>query len=161
MGIEIVFNILVGLGIVFYLANALRLPTTDKPADVLGAGGFPIILGILGLIVLAMITMRVLKEKSEIHIPMLELHSVDGRMLAINVILLAAYIGLIDVIGFILSTLIYLVACPLSIGYRKAGVLTIFSVVATTILVVVFGVFFFVPLPRGINFFREFSYMIY
>ena len=161
MTIEIVFNILVGLGIVFYLANALQFPTTDNPADVLGAGGFPIIVGILGLIVLAMVTIRVVKEKHKIHIPMLELHTVDGRMLVTNVILLAAYVGLLDIVGFILSTLVYLVACPLSIGYRKPGLLCIFSVLTTTVLVGVFGVLFYVPLPRGMEIFRELSYMIY
>ena len=161
MAIEIVFNILVGLGIVFYLTQALQLPATDNPADVLGAGGFPIIIGILGLIVLAMITIRVVKEKHKIHIPMLELHTIDGRMLIINVMLLAAYVGLLDVVGFILSTLVYLVICPLSIGYRKPALLCAFSAITTAVLVGVFGILFYVPLPRGIEFFRELSYMIY
>ena len=74
---------------------------------------------------------------------------------------LAASRSQLDIVGFILSTLVYLVACPLSIGYRKPGLLCIFSVLTTTVLVGVFGVLFYVPLPRGMEIFRELSYMIY
>lgn len=161
MVIEIVFNILIGLVILFYLVQALQLPSSDNPADVLGASGFPITISILGLIVLLMITFRAFKSKHKVEIPMLHLSTIDGRMLVINVLLLAAYIALLDVIGFILSTLIYLVACPLSMGFRKPLLLIVFSVITTTVLVVVFGIVFYVPLPRGVNVFRELSYMVY
>lgn len=161
MATEIVFNILVGLGVVFYLANALQLPTTDNAADVPGAAGFPIFIGILGLIILAMITIRVVREKHKVHIPLLELHTVDGRMLLINVLLLAAYVSLLEIFGFWLCTLIYLIACPLSIGYRKPVLLCIFSAISASVLVGVFGRLFFVPLPRGVGFLRELSYIVY
>jgi len=161
MTIEIVFNIFLALGIVFYLFHALQLPSTDNPADVLGANGFPIIIGILALIVLAMISIKAAKDKHKIHIPMFEWHTVDGRMLIINVFLLAAYVGLLDVLGYAVSTLLYLIACPMSIGYRKWGRLTVFSVATTTVLVASFGILFYVPLPRGVEFFRELSYLIY
>lgn len=161
MTIEIIFNVLIGLGVLFYLAQAVQLPATDNPADVLGAGGFPIIIGIVALIGLAMVTIRVVKEKHTVDIPMLNLRSVDGRMVFINVLVLAAYVGLLDVIGFILATLLYLVAAPLSMGYRKPLVLAIFSSVTTAVMVVVFGMVFYVPLPRGVELFRDLSYLIY
>lgn len=161
MTIEIIFNVLIGLGVLFYLAHAVQLPATDNPADVLGAGGFPIIIGIVALIGLAMVTIRVVKEKHTVDIPMLNLRSVDGRMVFINVLVLAAYVGLLDVIGFILATLLYLVAAPLSMGYRKPLVLAIFSSVTTAVMVAVFGMVFYVPLPRGVELFRDLSYLIY
>ncbi len=161
MTIELVFNILIGLGILFYLVQAIQLPATDNPADVLGAGGFPIILGVIALIALAMITIHTIKEKRKVDIPMLNLRSIDGRMVFINVLALAAYIGLLDIIGFVLATFIYLVVAPLSMGYRKPVVLTIFSSLTTAIMVVVFGIVFYVPLPRGVELFRELSYMLY
>jgi len=161
MAIEIVFNILIGLGVLFYLAHAVQLPTTDNPADVLGAGGFPIVVGIIALIGLAMITIRVIKEKRKVDIPMLNLGSVDGRMVFINVLLLAGYVGLLDVVGFVLATFAYLVAAPLSMGYRKPVVIAIFASLTTAIMVVVFGIVFYVPLPRGMEFFSELSYLIY
>lgn len=161
MAIEVVFNILIGLGVLFYLAQAIQLPTTDNPADVLGAGGFPIIIGIIALIGLAMITIHTIKEKRKVDIPMLNLRSIDGRMVFINVLLLGAYVGLLDVIGFVLATLIYLVVAPLSMGYRKPVVLAIFSSVTTVVMTVVFGMVFYVPLPRGVELFRDLSYLIY
>lgn len=161
MTIEIIFNVLIGLGVLFYLAQAVQLPATDNPADVLGAGGFPIIIGIVALIGLAMVTIRVVKEKHTVDIPMLNLRSVDGRMVFINVLVLAAYVGLLDVIGFILATLLYLVAAPLSMGYRKPLVLAVFSSVTTAVMVAVFGMVFYVPLPRGVELFRDLSYLIY
>ena len=161
MAIEIVFNILIGLGVLFYLVQAIQLPTTDNPADVLGAGGFPIVIGIIALIGLAMITIHTIKEKRKVDIPMLNLRSVDGRMVFINVLVLAAYVGLLDVIGFVLATLIYLVAAPLSMGYRKPAVLAVFSIATTAVMTVVFGMVFYVPLPRGVELFRDLSYLIY
>ena len=161
MTIELVFNILIGLGVLFYLAQAIQLPATDNAADVLGAGGFPIIISVIALIALAMITIHTIKEKRKVDIPMLNLRSIDGRMVLINVVVLAAYVGLLDVIGFVLATLIYLVVAPLSMGYRKPVLLTIFSSVTTAVMVVVFGIVFYVPLPRGVELFRDLSYLIY
>ena len=161
MAIEIVFNIIVGLGIAFYLFSATQLPATDKPTDILGASGFPIIIGILGLIVLFMITMKLVKDKHSVHIPMFDLKLPEGRMLVLNVFILAAYIALLDVLGFAVSTALYLFIAAASIGYRKWGGLTLFSLVTSALLVVVFGTVFYVPLPRGIEFFRELSYLIY
>jgi len=161
MAIEIVFNILIGLGVLFYLAQAVQLPTTDNPADVLGAGGFPIVIGVIALIGLAMITIHTIKEKRKVDIPMLNLRSIDGRMVFINVLVLAAYVGLLDVIGFVLATLIYLVVAPLSMGYRKPVLIAVFASVTTAVMTVVFGIVFYVPLPRGVEFFRDLSYLIY
>ena len=161
MAIELIFNIIVGLCIAFYLFTATQLPPTDNPIDLLGAGGFPIIIGILGLIVLAMITIKVVKEKHHIHISMFDMRLPEGRMLVLNVIILAAYVALLDILGFTVSTALYLFIAAASIGYRKWGLLAIFSIVTSAILVGVFGTVFYVPLPRGIEFFRELSYLIY
>jgi len=161
MAAELIFNCLVGLGIVFFLVQAFSLPHSDNPGDVLGAGGFPVILGVLGLIVLAVITVRIMREKTRTKVPMFDLGSLDGRSLALNVILLFVYIMVMDVIGFVPSTLLYLLAAGWSIGYRNPLRLAIYAAAVTTALTVVFGVLFVVPLARGIGQLRELSYMIY
>ena len=161
MAAELIFNFLIGLGILFLLFEALELPQTDNPSDLLGASGFPVILCVLGLIVLAVITLRVLREKKQIKIPMLELGSLDGRAVALNVALLFIYIWGMNVIGFILSTLIYLAAAGWLIGYRRPLRLAIYAAILTTAFTAVFGMLFYVPLPRGIGQLRELSYMIY
>jgi putative tricarboxylic transport membrane protein len=161
MAIEIVFNIIVGLGIVFYLYQAMQLPATENSTDVFGAGGFPEIVGILSLIVLAFITIKVIKEKNPVTIPLFDLKLPEGRMLLANILLLAAYIVLLDILGFAISTALYLFIAPASIGYQKWELLTTFSILGSALLVGIFGALFLVPLPRGIGFFRELSFLIY
>ena len=161
MAAELIFNCLVGLGIVFFLVQALFLPQTDNPSDMLGAGGFPVILGVLGLIVLAAVTVRVIREKKSIKLPMFDMGSLDGRSLALNVVVLFVYMMVLDVVGFVLTTLHYLLAAGWSLGYRKAPRLAIYAAAVTAALTVVFGILFAVPLPRGAGPLRELSYLIY
>jgi hypothetical protein len=161
MAAELVFNCLVGLGIVFFLVQAVLLPQTDNPSDVLGAGGFPVVVAVLGLIALAIVTAGVVRGKTRIKLPMFDLGSLDGRSLALNVVLLFLYMILLDVIGFILSTLLYVPVAGWSIGYRKPVRLAIYAVAVTVALTAVFGTLFLVPLPRGIGQLRELSYTIY
>ena len=67
----------------------------------------------------------------------------------------------LDVIGFVLSTLLYLLTAGWSIGYRQPFRLAIFAIAVTAVLTAVFGILFIVPLPRGIGQLRELSYLIY
>ena len=48
-----------------------------------------------------------------------------------------------------------------AIGYASNLKLALFTCMVTGILVLVFGSFFSVPLPRGMGLLRELSYMIY
>jgi putative tricarboxylic transport membrane protein len=158
---EMIFNIAMGLFIVLYLVLSLLLNKESLSGDVLGAGGFPIILGIIGLVILAVITAKVAKDKTKIPIPLLNLKSGEGKVLALNITILAAYLLLMDVIGFTLSTLLFIFGSARAMGYKKMVMLSVFSLVLTVVLVLSFGKGFFVPLPRGIGIFRELSYFIY
>ena len=158
---EIIFNIVMGMFILFYLVLAFLLKKESLTGDALGAGGFPMILAIIGLAILVFITTKVFRDKKKIPIPMLSLKSVEGQVLALNIIILAAYLLLMDVIGFALSTLLFLFGSTRGLGYKKTVVLSLFSLLLTVVLVVTFGKLFFVPLPRGIGIFRELSYFIY
>ncbi|MCX5838644.1 MAG: tripartite tricarboxylate transporter TctB family protein [Deltaproteobacteria bacterium] len=158
---EMIFNIVMGLFILFYLVLAFFLKKESLTGDALGAGGFPMILGIIGLAMLVFITAKIAKDKTKIPIPLLNLKSVAGRLLALNVVILSAYLLLMDIIGFALSTLLFLFGSARGMGYKKTVVLSLFSLLLTVILVVTFGKLFFVPLPRGIGVFRELSYFIY
>ena len=158
---EMIFNIVMGVFILFYLVLSFLLKKESLTGDALGAGGFPIILGVIGLAILVLITVKIVKEKTKIPIPLLNLKSVEGKVLALNIVILSAYLLLMDIIGFALSTLLFLFGSARGLGYKKTVVLSLFSLLLTGILVVTFGKFFFVPLPRGIGIFRELSYFIY
>ncbi len=161
MAIEIFFNILAGLAIAFYLFKAMQFRDIENGIDVFGAGGFPQIIGFLGLIVLIVITIRTLKEKHQVNIPLFDMTLPGSRILLANILLLAAYIALLNVLGFAVSTILYLFIAPASFGYDKWVLLTVFSLLSASILVGVFGTVFYVPLPRGIGIFRELSYLVY
>ena len=161
MAAELIFNSLLALGLLFYLAQAFLLPPTDNPADVLGAAGFPIALGILGLIVLAVVTFRLLKDKPKVKLLLFDFTSLDGRAVTFNVVLLLVYVLAVDILGFILSTFLYLSFAGWLIGYRNVPRLAIYALAVTAALTVVFGILFTVPLPRGIGALRELSYLIF
>ena len=161
MAIEIIFNIILSLFIVFYIYNAMQLPTIDNTGDILGASGFPQIIGILAMLVLLLITITAIKSKTALQLPVFNLKLPKSRMLLVNIFLLAAYIVLLNILGFAVSTLLYLFIAPTSYGYCKWKLLTVFSVVGAVVLVSVFGSVFYVPLPRGIGLFRALSYLVY
>jgi putative tricarboxylic transport membrane protein len=160
-GMEVVFNVAIGIFILGYLYLAFLLDKQSITGDIFGAGGFPIAIGILGLVCLVIITVMVAKKKDKIHIPMLDLKSGEGKRLVLNIAFLTVYLFLMDVIGFIASTLLFLFGSARAMGYKKIAVLILYTVVLTGILVVSFGKVFAVPLPRGVDIFRELSYIFY
>lgn len=158
---ELIFNGIVCLLILAYMFLALQFGESTIQGDVFGAGGFPLVIAVIGLVVLALITINVMKSKTKVHVPMFDLKSASGKMVAFNVLALTAYVFMMDVIGFALSTFLYLIAGASSMGYSKPRALAIYTVVVSVVLVVVFGKVFFIPLPRGMGIFRELSYFIY
>jgi putative tricarboxylic transport membrane protein len=158
---EMIFNMALGIITVVYLVFSFMLDKKSTEGDIFGAGGFPIVVGILALVALARIVYTTIKNKEHTSVPMFEFKSEDGKVLILNVAILTAYILLMDVIGFALSTLFFLLGSGKAMGYKKNAKLIMFSVLLTVALVISFGMVFFVPLPRGVGFFRELSYLIY
>ncbi len=128
---EMIFNIVMGVFILFYLVLAFLLKKESLTGDALGAGGFPIILGVIGLAILVLITVKIAKEKTKTPIPLLNLKSVEGKVLALNIFILSAYLLLMDIIGFALSTLLFLFGSARGLGYKKTVVLSLFSLLLT------------------------------
>lgn len=144
-----------------YLLMSTNISQKTVTGDVLGAGGFPIIVAVLGLILLAIITFNVIKKKTRIKIPMFHFKSQEGRAVTTNALVLAAYVALLSIIGYLISTPLFVFASAKLMGYKKNLSLLIFTLVLSAVLIVVFGKIFFIPLPRGIGIFRELSYYIY
>ena len=78
-----------------------------------------------------------------------------------TLVALIVYIALLNILGFILSTFIFAVIGVMVMGYRKKRNILAFALITTTALFLLFGKAFFVPLPRGIGFLRELSYLLY
>ena len=158
---ELIFNIFLAIFMLVYLFIASRFNVTSVSGDIFGAGGYPVTLSIIGLILLIVISMSVIKSKEKIRIPMLDLKSTDGKAVLLNVSMLTCYLILMNYIGFVFSTPLYLLGSTRFMGYKKILPLLVYTAVLSMVLVFIFGKVFFVPLPRGIGLFRELSYSIY
>lgn len=77
------------------------------------------------------------------------------------VICLLGYIIIMPWIGFILSTFLFIYAFILALEERRKLVLAISPILVTALMVLVFGRFLSLPLPRGAEFFAALSRFIY
>lgn len=75
--------------------------------------------------------------------------------------LCVAYLTLLPILGFIAITPIFMIAFMLLLGEKSPGWILGVSVGMTAIIVILFTKAMYVPLPRGIWLFREFSLLFY
>lgn len=73
----------------------------------------------------------------------------------------ALFIFLLNYIGFIISSIIFLTAIFLVLGGKKILNSLIFSVITTVLFIVLFSVLLGTTLPRGVGIFKSLSYFIY
>jgi putative tricarboxylic transport membrane protein len=83
------------------------------------------------------------------------------RRVGLSVAALLAYIAVMPWIGFILSTLAFVPAFAVALGETRQRVLTASPVVVTALVVLVFGRFIAMPLPRGVGVFAALSRVFY
>jgi len=72
-----------------------------------------------------------------------------------------AYLFLLPVMGFIAITPLFLIGFMLLLGEKSKGWILGVSIGMTVIIVVLFTKAMYVPLPRGVWLFREFSLLFY
>ena len=75
--------------------------------------------------------------------------------------LCVAYLALLPVLGFIAVTPLFMIAFMLLLGEKSKGYIIGVSIAMTGIIVVLFTKAMYVPLPRGVWLFREFSLLFY
>lgn len=157
---ELIFSLVLGVILLFGLGSALRIPTRTVGTDILKAGGFPTGVIILSLIVLGLLSVQYIRRCKGEGKPLFRGEGIPLKVLAVAA-MIGVYVALMNLIGFMLSTLVFTFVNPLIMGYKKYRVLAVFSVILTVVVVLAFGKLFFIPLPRGLGFLRELSYYIY
>jgi hypothetical protein len=75
--------------------------------------------------------------------------------------LIVAYLFLLKITGFIITTPLFMIAFMLLLGEKSKGWILGVSVVMTGIIVILFTKAMYVPLPRGVWLFREFSLLFF
>jgi len=161
---EIVFTlgIMAFLGVMLFFS--LGLPGESLEGDVLGAAGFPILVIATGFLLCVLLLVKqagARRGDAEGGEKILDISTPAGKAVALSAIALALYLGIMNVVGFIVSTLAFTILSALVMGYRKYGKLVLFAVIGTGALFGLFGKVFYVPLPRGVGIFRELSYLLY
>ncbi len=136
-----------------------NLVANEIEGDILGAYGFPTFVAILAVVFAVIIFIKGYRKAGSIS-AMLNIGKPQAGMLS-TILCLGGYIALMNYIGFVLSTLLFTYFNAKLMGYKNNKVLIIFSLIFTALIVFAFGNLFLVPLPRGISFFRELSYLIY
>jgi putative tricarboxylic transport membrane protein len=83
------------------------------------------------------------------------------RKVVLSVACLLGYIVVMPWIGFILSTMVFVLAFIVALEERRKMVLVISPVLITVTIIVVFAKFITVPLPKGLGIFAAFSRFFY
>lgn len=159
---ELVFNGFLLIVLVIFFAASTNFADVVVSSDRLGASGFPQIIIIISIILLAYITFNNIKERRNVD----EKEKFDFRdegfkRMILSIGLLTLYIFSMNTIGFIIGTFIFSLVVIRVMGYKDTMKTLIFSLVLTLGVTLIFGKVFYVSLPRGIGFIRELSYLIY
>jgi putative tricarboxylic transport membrane protein len=167
---EIIVNLVIIAFFIFMLINSLKLHEIRRFGEV-GSGFWPILIlstaTLLSIILLVSTLIKYLNEKKKASVEasiskeaLVDLKS-RRRKFASSVILLLIYVIIMPWIGFVLSTLIYVLAFILALEERRKYVLIISPVLVTALIVIIFAKFIVIPFPRGVGIFAAFSRLIY
>jgi len=161
---ELIFGLLILAGslLLFWVTGSFQKQTALQGAQ-MGPSFWPrFLLG--GLILLSGIISvgvirRIMKEKAWGE----SLMTMDpGKVRFFAAIGLSiAYLVLLPVLGFIAITPVFMIAFMLLLGEKSKGWIIGVSIAMTAIIVVLFTKAMYVPLPRGVWLFREFSLLFY
>ncbi|CVK19451.1 MULTISPECIES: tripartite tricarboxylate transporter TctB family protein [Sporomusa] len=135
--------VLLGMAVVYYGFSVLTVGTIQEP----GPGFFPAICG-TGIVILSVIWFITSLKTEACAAPLWE----KGAWLSplIAVILIAVYASIMEILGYILATIVFLIAWQQAIEREKWLKTGIIAIVGTTVMYVLFAYLLGVPLPEGI-----------
>jgi putative tricarboxylic transport membrane protein len=83
------------------------------------------------------------------------------KKVGLSLVCLLCYILMTPWIGFILSTVLFILAFVLALDERRKVVLIVSPPLITVVIILVFAKFITIPLPKGVGIFAEFSRLFY
>lgn len=153
----------------FMFYEALELRGVRRFGEV-GSGFWPLLsLGVAAILSLVWFIgnlRRYSREKSGANEkrPMPEtvaLQRAGQKKIALCSACLLVYIVLTPLIGFLLSTVLFILTFILALEEKRKLVLIISPPVITAVVFVIFAKFIMMPLPKGVGVFAEFSRLFY
>lgn len=127
---------------------------------------FMLILGVL-LLFKTFIKDNADKKKNDSEVELAEEVPVDGEVesrgpfIFIMITVVIGYILLINVLGFLVSTIVFMYLGNILLGTKNQLTAILTSVIGTLVLLFVFSNLLSIPLPRGMGIFDNLSYFIY
>lgn len=83
----------------------------------------------------------------------------DNRLVSFIGIFL--YLVGLQLMGFVPSTLVFLIVIPLIIGFKNKKIVIIYALVTLALIILIFPKLLSVSLPKGIGIFRNFNSLFY
>ena len=150
--------ILLFSGIMFY--QTTQLDFNDKVASI-GPDYWPqIILG--GMLVLSVLLIADTVRRKEILVGDKPAERpLKAQNLWFTLALMFVYTYAMQYLGFVLSTLLFLLVTMWMLELRRPKTLAALALGVTTMLVLLFPILMMIPLPRGTGFFRTISLLFY
>lgn len=168
--VDLLFTAAVFIGTVYLWLVADKFPTFAKYRNVDSAFWPKIILVFMGILCIVIlyeniVALRLQRIKKQAAAPAGEgvaaANAVDWKkMIFMGVLCIAYYWGL-SLMGFVLSTIVFMWLAMAVIGGAKKITAIVFPIVFTGLLVAVFVKVLELSLPRGIGIFHELSLLLY
>jgi hypothetical protein len=164
MSSQLIFPVISILFSLFFLILALLLP--DSPTGI-GPGGWPsVILGLmltLSVILLYKTIMSQKQENNSKEVTAEQEHPVPSHSYRHWLVfgLSFLYFFLMQYIGFILATPIYIIVTARILGMQVWLKLIIIALLSSALITYLFAIMLMLPLPRGMGIFRTFSLLFY
>lgn len=136
--------ILIGVAVIFYSITTLGLGSIKHP----GPGFFPFICGLCLVVFSTIWLLATRKEKDEETKPFWGKGEWIRPLMA--VLITSLYGALMDTLGYILVTLLFLVIWQVMIEREKWLKTAIIAVVGTIVMYILFQYLLAVPLPEGL-----------
>ena len=161
--LEMIVNGALALIFLFFIVGGTQIPRLSRPADIVEAGGFPIVFGAIGLILLIfeIISQARKLRRGERETEEAPLYPAGALKLLAILAMTIVYILLVKTAGFTLLTVCFTFGALFLLGSEKPVFNAVFAIAATVVLLLIFGRFFGVTLPRGVGILKELSFYLY
>lgn len=158
LGELIISVILTIVSIGLYLATT-QFKHVEGSLTTFGPNFWPRIILILLFVFSFIQTLMSIKKKKKISFAITKFS--ENKTLIFTLIIVALYIATMNILGFIISTLLFQIVFLMNLNVKKLSTITLVPVTMTVMLYLLFIKLMHTPLPRGIGIFRMFSLWFY
>ena len=157
---ELIVSGAIVLVIALCLSNLYLAPGAGIDYDPMGPFAWPTMLGVLTILLLVIHILSLLRKRNEpgaLTLTKWSLKEVVTSKLFLGALCLFVYISLLEYIGFLIATPLFILSYPTLLGQQSWRVKMAAMVLATLALYFLFSAVLQVPLPRGYGIFRGIS----